>query len=113
MIDVAINLVPICQLIRSPMGKRKVRYETLTKINPSALKAKPPAISQYAALNGTRVTTVINPVRQPPVPAVDSPGFDLNPTNVDEEHTEFEGEDDISKTYYVTRVCKFSPAAMR
>jgi len=80
----------------------------LTKIDPNAIKYKPPAVSQYAARNGTCVTTGINPIRRPPVPPVDPLGFDIGPANFNEEHFEDDvAKEDTSRAYYVTRVCDF------
>lgn len=87
------------------MGKRKARNRTLTKIDLSTLKFRPAAVSQHATQSGTRVTTSITPVRQPPAPPIDSIDFDLDPTNFDGEHSEDNlAEEDVSRAYYVTRV---------
>jgi len=86
------------------MGKRKVK-STLTKIDPSLLKPKPYAISQHAAENGERVTTNIRPAHQPPE---DLPNFAADTSSFNEEYAEGdETDDDISRGYYVARVCSF------
>ena len=86
------------------MGKRKAKH-TLTKIDPSILEFKPTAISQHASHGGARVTTAVNPI-QPSVPSVDSLLFDFDPGNFNEEHAEGDvDEEDVSKGYYVARVC--------
>ena len=88
------------------MGKRKAKNKTLTKIDPGTLKSKPLAVSQHATHKGTRVTTVINPVSQSPLPSIDPLGFDLDLTNFNEEHLgETISEEDVSRAYYVSRVC--------
>jgi hypothetical protein len=89
------------------MGKRKTKLNTLTKIDPSVLISRPPAVSQHVTARGTRVTTTVRP-GQPPViqdPPLDSAIFD---TGIDDEHLE-DGGDDVSKAYYVSRVCLFPP----
>lgn len=43
------------------MGRRKGKKTTLTKIDPSILCPKPPAVSQHADDNGVPVTTAVNP----------------------------------------------------
>lgn len=95
------------------MGKRKAKNSTLTKIDPSILKPKMVAVSQYAAHGGARVTTAVNPIRAPPVSSIDpfafDFGFDSHVENEeeDEEDEDEQGEDDVSKKYYVARVCVF------
>jgi hypothetical protein len=89
------------------MSKRK--KQTLTKIDPSLL-LKQRAISQYAAEDGTRITATIKPAHQrPAAPVDDLPGFAANVSHFNGEHTEdAETDDDISRGYYVARVCIFS-----
>jgi hypothetical protein len=85
-------------------GKHRAK-KTLTKIDPRALKPKPPALSLHATHKGKRVTTVVKPVRQPPVPPVNPLGFDLDLENFNEKHLEDDvAEEDVSRAYYVTRV---------
>ena len=94
------------------MGKRKGKTKTLTKIDPSILKPKLQAISQHAADNGTHVTTTVNPNLQPPV----DPYHLLDPATFDADASGFDGEcledggdnDDVSRGYYVSRVCAFT-----
>ena len=88
------------------MGKRKVKGKTLTKIDPTVLKYKPAAVSQYLEHDGTRVTNTIHPTRRPPVPSADTFGFDLDPANLNSELLEDNlVDEDTSKAYYVSRVC--------
>ena len=100
------------------MKKRKSKSKTLTKIHPNTLKLKPACVSQYAACNGRLVTTAINPIPQPPAPQqpapqppalpVDSLGFDLDLENFNGEHSEEDIDlEDVSRAYYVTRVCSY------
>jgi len=83
------------------MGKRKARnFKTLTKIDPSILRSKPTAVSLHAAHDGTRVTTILNPVRAPPVSPIDPLAFGLGRGDLNED---LEEEEDASKAYYVAR----------
>lgn len=93
-------------LLPATTGKRKAK-KTLTKIDPSTLKQRPQATSQHAADNGTRVTTTVNPILQPPViPGLDTFTFDADASNFDEEFLEDGGG--ASRGYYVARVCTFN-----
>lgn len=84
------------------MGKRKAK-STLTKIDPSILKPKLCAISQHAAENGGRFTTTVRPAHRPPE---DLPNFAANTSSFNEEYAEGnETDDDVSRGYYVARVC--------
>ena len=93
------------------MGKRKAK-STLTKIDPSILKPKLCAISQHAAENGGRFTTTVRPTHRPPE---DLPNFAANTSSLNEEYVEGdETDDDVSRGYYVARVCNlpfFLPSA--
>lgn len=93
------------------MGKRKVKSRTLTKIDPRILKPRLVAISQHATRGGARVTATVNPVRVLPVSPIDPLAFDLDPGDFNEgfeDDEEEPGEGDISKGYYVARVCIYS-----
>lgn len=81
------------------MGKRKKGNQVLTKIDPSALKPKPLAISQHAAQDGTRVTTTVKPVRQALPAPVDPFVFNANPADFEEELSEDDGseEDELAR----------------
>ena len=95
------------------MAKAKVKNTTLTKINPSVLRPKPAAVSQHAALDGTRVTTAVNPVHVPPIPPTDSLAFDLDFGDLDKDLEEEEEEEaDILKEYYVARVRYILPSTV-
>ena len=88
------------------MGKCKTKVNTLTKIDPSLLRQH--AISQHATDDGIRVTTALKPSRPPVVqdPLQDPVIFDAGMLNHDDENLE-DGDDDISRGYYVSRVCDF------
>lgn len=87
------------------MVGRSAAKKTLTKIDPSALKPKPFAVSQHATRSGVRVTKTINPIRQPPV---DPLILNLDPANFGEEPTgDATSDEDVSRGYYVARVCTF------
>ena len=109
----AINLVITCQLTpTSPyqmVGKPK--KTTLTKIDPRSLKAKPQVVSQHVTDDGIHVTTTINPVHDPPsVPPADTDEFSADLENLVQECLEDDSiGDDISRGYYVARVCGVYP----
>ena len=99
------------------MGKRKARNknENITKIDPDTLELRPFAVSQHAARDGTRVTAVIKSmagsIRKPSTSQVDlSVTFSADPSELEGEYLEDDGNDDggggdISRGYYVARVC--------
>ena len=89
------------------MGKRKVKNKTLTKIDPSVFKPKPQATSLHDAGNGIRVTTTVKLTgpSQPPEALLDSAAFHVDIPNTTDDVI---GED-VSRGYYVARVCSFSP----
>jgi hypothetical protein len=89
------------------MGKRKTK-KTLTKIDPSILKLGLHAVSQYAAGDGARVTTTVKPSRQLPAILEDLPDFSANTSGFNEPTEGNDTEDDVSRGYYVARVCDFS-----
>lgn len=96
------------------MGRRKGKNksENITKIDPSTLNPKPFAVSQHAANDGTRVTTVVKPIHQPPTSQADLANtFSADVQDSEGEHLEDDGgNDDLSRGYYVTRVCIFIPS---
>lgn len=69
--------------------------ETLTKIDPNALKPRPTATSQHATGRG-RVTTVLNPVLPRLAPPPKPTFFDTGPSNFPEETLGDEGSDEGS-----------------
>lgn len=85
-------------------GKRKQKT-TLTKIDISSLKLKPPAVSQHADADGIRVTATVDPSRDPPE---DPDDFDADLARHTEAYLEDDDiGDDISRGFYVARVCGF------
>jgi len=92
------------------MGKRKRKFDTLTKIDPKILKPKPlAAVSQYAADDKTRITTSIRPILPHPAPTpLELPIFDADPVNFAEEcPSDGENIEDISKGYFSAKVRYF------
>jgi len=88
------------------MVKPKLK-RTLTKIDPSILKQKLPAISQHATDSGSRVTTTVEPVLPPIIqdPLLDPTFFGADVSDVGEGSFEDGGGDDgVSGGYYVARV---------
>ena len=83
----------------------KRKKTTLTKIDPSSLKAKPQAVSQHATDDGIRVTTAVNPIPDPPpfAPA-DLDDFTADLERLVDEYLEDDTLDDVSRGYYVARV---------
>ena len=95
-----------------PMGKRKVKNKVLTKIDPSLFKLKPQATSLHAAGDGTRVTTTVQLTNHSDslkaLPT--SPNFFVDvPDTTNEGWGDDGADDDVSRGYYVARVCFFSP----
>lgn len=94
-----------------PMGKRKVKNKLLTKIDPSLFKSKPQATSVHAAGDGTRVTTAVK-LTHPSDPLEAHPNSANIPADVlDTANEGWEGggaDEEISRGYYVARVCPFS-----
>ena len=90
------------------MGKRKPRNKTLattlTKIDPSILGLNPVAVSQHATQNGMCITTTINPITRLS-PPVDPIVFNFDPESIDENSIAFNGEEDSTEGYCVSRVC--------
>ena len=92
-------------------GKAKKRNDNVTKIDPSTFEQKPFAVSHHAARDGTRVTSVVKPIRKP------STFQEGPPVAFSAATSEFEGDyleddcsgDDASRGYYVARVCIPSP----
>ena len=92
------------------MGKRKKRFDTLTKIDPSTLRPKPlAAVSQHAIDDKTRVTTSIRPVLPRPTPTPpEAPIFDADPLNFAEEYpSDGENAEDVSEGYLSAKVRSF------
>lgn len=86
------------------MPKRKAKTETLTKIDPSTLKYKPPAVSQHSDDRGTRVTTTLNPVQPPLFATLPEPVFSADPSHFGENHPDDGDDNDASGGYYSTQV---------
>lgn len=90
------------------MAKRKLKTNTLTKIDPSVLKPKPLAVSHHATDSGIRVTTALNPVRPPlATPLLEPDIFDADPSNFAEEGSDFcDSDGDVSKGYFTAQVSR-------
>ena len=89
------------------MGKRKRKFDTLTKVDPNIFKPKPlAAVSQHAIDEKTRVTTPIRPVLPRPAPTpLEPPIFDADPLNFAEEcPSDDENVEDVSKGYFSAKV---------
>jgi len=89
------------------MGKRKRKFNTLTKIDPNIFKLKPlVAVSQYATDDKTRITTSIHPILPSPAPTrLEPPIFDADPSNFAEEcPSDGENAEEVSKGYFSAKV---------
>jgi len=83
------------------------KHATLTKIDPTILLPKPPAVSQYADDRGAPVTTAIKPTpfSLPGMPPEEPVFFNADTSNFEDGYTEDEiSEEDIVGAYYATRV---------
>ena len=92
------------------MGKRKKKFDTLTKINPDILRPKYlPATSQHGTDNRTRITTSICPILPRPTPTPPEPPiFDADPLGFAEGClSDDEGAEDVFKDYFSAKVRSF------
>ena len=95
------------------MGRQKSKRKTLTKIHPSLLKPRPQAISQHAADKRTLITTTVNLTSRAPPPLEPLPDVGISDADlqnlIDENLRDDGAEEDISRGYYVARVCNLFP----